>query len=49
MAVFVSEMSVLPELTGIALSLEWCLSKEDADSKASMDLLRSMQLALMTL
>ena len=48
-AVFVSEMSVLPELTGIALSLEWCLSKEDADSKASMDLLRSMQLALMTL
>jgi hypothetical protein len=45
-AVFGSEMSVRPELTGIALALEYCPVEEDlailADSKASMDLLRSM-------
>ena len=46
-AVFGSEMSVRPELSGIALALEYSLSQEDlailTDSKASMDLLRSMQ------
>ena len=46
-AVFGSEMSVRPELSGIALALEYCLAEEDlailTDSKASMDLLRSMQ------
>jgi ribonuclease HI len=40
-------MSVRPELTGIALALEYCPAEEDltilTDSKANMDLLRSMQ------
>jgi ribonuclease HI len=40
-------MSVRPELTGIALALEYCPAEEDlailSDSKASMDLLQSMQ------
>ena len=48
-AVFGSEMSVRPELTGIALALEYCPDEEDlailTDSKASMDLLQSMQRA----
>jgi len=46
-AVFGSEISVVPELSGIALALEYSLSEEDlailTDSKASMDLLQSMQ------
>ena len=45
--VFGSEMSVRPELSGIALALEYCLAEEDlailTDSKASMDLQRSIQ------
>ena len=45
--VFGSEMSVRPKLSGIALALEYCLAEEDlailTDSKASIDLLRSMQ------
>jgi hypothetical protein len=48
-AVFGSEMSVRPELTGIALALEYCPAEEDlailTDSKASMYLLSSMQRA----
>jgi hypothetical protein len=46
-ALFGSEMSVRPELTGIALALEYCPAEEDlailTDAKASMDLLQSMQ------
>ena len=46
-AVFGSEASIRPELTGLAMALEECPVQEDltllTDSKSSMDLLRSMQ------
>ena len=49
MAVFGSETSIRPELTGLTLALEECPVKEDltvlTESKSSMDLLQSMQRA----
>lgn len=46
-AVFGTEASIRPELTGLALALEECSYQEDltvlTDSKSSMDLLQSMQ------
>ena len=48
-AVFGTETSVRPELTGLAMALEECPVHEDltllTDSKSSMDLLQSMQRA----